>query len=109
MLNQQVQDEIQNITKQLIDKYHPQKIILFGSAAWAPEEFNKDSDLDFFIVKDDVPHFGHDRIYEIEKLFIHREMPCDFIVYKNSEMQEGLSLGDPFVKQIVSMGDVLYG
>ena len=39
--------EIQSITKQLIEKYGPEKIILFGSAARG--DLNPDSDADFLI------------------------------------------------------------
>jgi len=47
----QIQAEIKNITDQIVKKYKPQKIILFGSAARG--EFGPDSDLDFLIIKDD--------------------------------------------------------
>ena len=32
--------EINNIKNQLIEKYKPEKIILFGSAGWGGEEVN---------------------------------------------------------------------
>ena len=51
--------EIQNITKQLIEKYGPEKIILFGSAARG--NLNQANDLDFLIIKQDVPLYGIDR------------------------------------------------
>ena len=45
--------EIQSITKQLIEKYGPEKIILFGSAARG--ETRPDSDADFLIIKKQTP------------------------------------------------------
>ena len=107
MLPKFVQDEIQNVTKQLIEKYHPQKIILFGSAAWATEEFNKDSDLDFFIVKDDVPDKGHERGYQLH-MMINYDVACDFIVAKEDEIKKRLSMEDPFVEKIINSGHILY-
>lgn len=45
--------EIDNIKAQLIEKYKPEKIILFGSSAWGEDEIN---DIDLFIIKRDVPY-----------------------------------------------------
>jgi len=41
--------EIESITIQIIEKYEPEKIILFGSAARG--ESGSDSDADFLIIK----------------------------------------------------------
>lgn len=53
MVPESVQKEINSISRQIIEKYKPQKIILFGSAVWG--NFTRDSDLDFLIVKK-TPH-----------------------------------------------------
>jgi len=55
--------EIQNIVDQIIRKYNPQKIILFGSAGRG--EYDKVNDLDFLIIKQDVPLYGIDRMREL--------------------------------------------
>ena len=52
--------EILDITQQIIKKYSPEKIILFGSAA--RDNASPDSDADFLIVKKDTPYYGADRI-----------------------------------------------
>ena len=106
MDRKQIEEEIQKITQQLIKKYKPEKIILFGSAAKG--KFDPDSDLDFLIVKRNVPYFGIERMREVRRL-IKTNLPCDFLVAKPEEMEERLSLGDPFVNQIISEGKVLYG
>ncbi len=108
VLNQKVQDEIKHITAQLIEKYHPQKIILFGSAAWAPDEFNQDSDLDFFIIKDDVPVHGHDRSYQLRRL-LEYDIACDLLVARQDEVIKQIIKEDPFVEKILQQGQVLYG
>ncbi|NWG04904.1 MAG: nucleotidyltransferase domain-containing protein [Syntrophaceae bacterium] len=41
--------EIENITHQIIEKYKPEKINLFGSAARGGRDLNSDSD--FLIIK----------------------------------------------------------
>jgi predicted nucleotidyltransferase len=44
-----LQSEIESITAQLVEKYKPEKIILFGSAARG--DATPDSDADFLIIK----------------------------------------------------------
>lgn len=97
--------EIENIKNQLITKYGPEKIILFGSAVWGDEEIN---DIDLFIVKKDVPYFGDDRIIELYHL-MKTDLPVDYIVYKPEEVDERITLEDPFIKKILKKGKVLYG
>ena len=97
--------ELDSITAQLIEKYKPEKIILFGSATRGGGEIN---DIDLFIIKKDVPHFGADRIIELYHL-LSVDAPVDYIVYKPEEAEERLSLGDPFIKKIFKEGKVLYG
>ena len=98
-------EEIDRIKAQLISKYEAEKIILFGSAAWGKGEAN---DIDIFVVKSDVPHYGYDRLLELYRL-IKADAPVDYIVYKPEEVENRLSLGDPFIKKIFKEGKVLYG
>ncbi|MBI5699491.1 nucleotidyltransferase domain-containing protein [Candidatus Saganbacteria bacterium] len=105
MLPENIIKEIDNISKQIIENYKPQKIILFGSAASG--NFTPDSDLDFFIIKENVPYLGRDRCRELSKL-IERDVAVDFIVYKPNEFNKWYNLGDPFLKTIINKGKVLY-
>jgi predicted nucleotidyltransferase len=106
MTKTEIVREIDNIKNQLIEKYRPEKIILFGSAAWGSgDEVN---DLDFFIVKKDIPYYGSDRITELYRL-MDTHTAVDYIVYKPEEVEKWLSLGDPFLKNIFAEGKLLYG
>jgi predicted nucleotidyltransferase len=98
--------EIENIVKQIIQKYRPMKIILFGSAGRG--EYEKVNDLDFLIIKKDVPLRGLDRIRELDEL-IERNIATDMLVYRPNEFDERIKLGDPFIGTIVREGRVLYG
>ncbi|MBI4690330.1 MAG: nucleotidyltransferase domain-containing protein [Nitrospirae bacterium] len=98
-------EKLDDIKNQLIEKYKPEKIILFGSSAWGEEDIN---DIDLFIIKGDVPYYGADRITELYRM-VDIDMAVDFIVYKPEEAEERLSLGDPFIKKIYKEGKVLYG
>lgn len=106
MTKRDVQKEIESIKEQLISKYHPEKIILFGSIVWGG--FNKDSDIDFLVIKNNVPHYGRDRLREIYH-FVDTDLPVDMLVYKQSEFDERYKMGDPFIKLIVMKGRVIYG
>jgi uncharacterized protein len=101
-----IHQEIENIVQQLIRKYRPLRIILFGSAARG--EYDKVNDLDFLILKYDVPFRGLDRMRELDDL-IDRKMAADMLVYRPDELEHRIKLGDPFIKSILSEGRVLYG
>jgi predicted nucleotidyltransferase len=98
--------EIQSITKQLIEKYGPEKTILFGSAARG--DCDQANDLDFLIVKQDVPLYGIDRMRELDGL-IERNIAADMLIYRPDEFEDRVHLGDPFIKTILREGRVLYG
>ncbi len=98
--------EIESITLQIIEKYEPEKIILFGSAARG--ESGSDSDADFLIIKKETPFYGADRIRELSRI-VNRNIPVDFLVYRPEEFEKRVEMGDPFLKAIIKEGKVLYG
>jgi uncharacterized protein len=100
------EQEIDHITSQIIEKYKPEKIILFGSAARGDK--SPQSDADFLIIKKDTPHYGADRIRELSRM-IERNIPIDLLVYRPEEFQERIEIGDPFLKAVLEEGKVLYG
>jgi len=83
-----------------------QQIVLFGSAARG--DYEKANDLDFLIIKDDVPYLGIDRMRELDEI-IERDIAADMLVYRSAEFDERVALGDPFIKTILKEGRVLYG
>ena len=101
-----VNREIEDIAAQIIEKYQPEKIILFGSAARG--DLNPDSDADFLIVKKDTPFYGADRIRQLSRI-IDRNIPVDFLVYRPEELDRRIQMGDPFIEAILGEGRVLYG
>jgi len=97
--------EIKNVVDQIILLYKPKKIILFGSLA--RNNLKAGNDIDLFIIKEDVPHLGVDRIRQLDRL-IKYKLATDFIVYTPAEVEQRIELGDPFVKSILNEGKVLY-
>jgi predicted nucleotidyltransferase len=106
MEHQEIISEIQNIIDQIVQKYKPLKIILFGSAG--RREYDKVNDLDFLIIKKDVPEYGLARMRELDEL-IDRNIAADMLVYRPDEFEERVKLGDPFITSILREGRVLYG
>jgi predicted nucleotidyltransferase len=102
----EITSEIETIVRQIIQKYRPIKIILFGSAGRG--EYDEVNDLDFLIIKKDVPLYGLDRMRELDGL-IERNIAADMLVYRPDEFNERIKLGDPFIKTILREGRVLYG
>lgn len=97
--------QIENLKNQLAGRYAAEKIILFGSSA---RDTGVGHDVDLLIIKDDVPYTGTERIRELYRM-METDLPVDYLVYRPSEIQERLSLGDPFLENIFQEGIVLYG
>lgn len=107
MGKKQIEKEIQSIVQQLIEKYKPQKIILFGSAAKG--KFGSDSDLDFLIVKEGVDKLtGSERYRQVSRILSYN-VAADLLVYSPYEIKKRLYLEDPFIKNILKEGRILYG
>ncbi len=99
------QKEIKKITNQIIKKYQPKKIILFGSYAWGKP--TKNSDVDLFIIKEsDLPR--RFRTTRVERILGSVSFPVDVLVYTPKEVEERKALGDFFVRNIFKKGKVLY-
>lgn len=101
-----IDNEIKYIVDQIVSKYAPSKIILFGSAGRG--EYNSLNDLDFMVIKEDVPPIGIDRLLELDRL-IDRNIAVDLLVYRPNEIENRKKLGDPFILSIFKEGRVLYG
>jgi predicted nucleotidyltransferase len=104
-MNNFIQEEIKKITKEIVKNYKPEKIILFGSATQG--KFDQNSDLDFFIIKDTKKRWV-DRLTEVYGYIRNRSLPVDIIVYTPQQTQNRLEIGDPFVKEIMNKGKILY-
>lgn len=102
----QLQQALDAIVTQIVTKYQPEKVILFGSAARG--ESTENSDFDFFIIKSNVPYLGRDRYYELVRR-IEYNYPSDFLICTPREVAARLAMGDPFVASIMTEGRVLYG
>lgn len=96
---------IEEIKTRLVERYNPDRIILFGSHVRG--EAGEESDIDLLILKDtkDRPI---DRRVQVEKILADRSMPLDIVVYTPQEIRYLFSMGSPFVEEIIETGRVLY-
>lgn len=101
-----VQLEVGKIKEQIVAKYKPQRIILFGSHAWGVPR--ADSDIDLCVIKEEVEAKRYySRGSEVSRLFDHK-VATDVLVYTPYEIKKELWLGNPFIKKIINEGKVLY-
>ncbi len=105
--NSKIKKIINEVVDKLKTEYQPEKIILYGSYAYGKP--TKDSDIDLFIVKDTNKRWV-DRFVEVKRLIYdpERRISISLIVYTPKEVDERLYLGDDFVEDILTKGEVLY-
>ena len=97
--------KIKEITKKIVKKVDPEKIILFGSFAWGKP--GPDSDIDLFVIeKSDLPK--RERQIKIRRLFLDFDMPADVLSYTNNEIKKRLDINDYFIENIINNGKILY-
>ena len=97
---------IDEITKNIIDNYDPNKIILFGSVAKG--RYNENSDIDMLIIKQTKKPFI-ERWVEVGKManYLKHDISFEPHVYTPQEFQKRLDLGDFFTKEILETGSAL--
>lgn len=104
MEKEAVEQKIKEITRTIVEKFQPEKIILFGSWAWGKP--NPNSDVDFFIVKEAE---GSTRAIAraIDGSIFPRPFPIDVIVYTPKQADRSAKT-DFFIRNILQKGRVLY-
>ena len=94
---------IRKFAHQVVERFHPDKIILFGSHAYGTP--HADSDVDILVV---MPARNQiDQACRIDDA-IDPPFALDLIVRTPHNMQWRLEEGDSFLREIVAKGKVLY-
>ncbi len=98
---------IERIVKILVEKYQPEKIILFGS--YVRGTYTEDSDIDLLIIKD-TDKKKRERFVEVKRLIYDpaNEIPVSPLVLTKEEINKRLEIGDDFIEEILTEGIVLY-
>jgi predicted nucleotidyltransferase len=95
---------IKRLVRQIVEAFHPDKIILFGSRAYGkPRE---DSDIDLLVI---MPYKGDDAMTAV-KILNHLDVlaPIDLLVRTAEEVRERIEMEDDFMQEIVERGKVMY-
>ena len=108
MRTENTRKAIDRMTRRIVRRFRPEKIILFGSRAWGKPR--RDSDIDLFIIKRTKDRHI-DRSVAVRDILEdeNQSFSFDLIVYTPAETRRRIRLGDDFIKKIVNEGIVLYG
>ena len=94
---------IRRMVRRIVDRFHPEQVILFGSHARG--DAGPDSDVDLLVV---MP--ARDQHAQAVRILyrLAAPFPIDLLVRTSKEMAWRLEEGESFTTTIVSQGKVLY-
>ncbi len=98
------QDAIDDVVRQIVEKFKPQKIILFGS--YARGNPRPESDVDLLVVMD-TPLREVQQAIQICQQIGYR-FGLDLIVHTPNHLAERVKMGDWFLRDVLKEGKVLY-
>ena len=103
---------LKKILSQLVEniktKYNPEKIILYGSFAYGVPDEN--SDIDLLIIKE-TSERPLDRMALVHRIVDIRDSSYPAfspIVLTPDEIKQRLEIGDQFIEEILTRGELLY-
>jgi len=103
-LTQPTLTEIQRVVDQIVSRFHPTKVVLFGShASGSP---TADSDVDLLVeMETSLPNA--EQAVAIRRA-VDFPFPADLLVRTPRQVAERLALQDAFMRDIMTGGRVLY-
>jgi uncharacterized protein len=96
--------DIREIVQQIVERFRPQKVVLFGTHAQG--KATKESDVDLLIVMDSDEHTLHTAA-RISAAIDH-PFPLDIIVFRPSDLEASLKRKGVFATEVMTKGVVLY-
>ncbi len=97
--------EINAVVRRIADKFDPERIILFGSYAYGkPHRY---SDVDLLVVMKTKKRPLAQAV-EISRALSPHPFGMDILVRAPDELQKRIEMGDYFIREIVTKGQVLY-
>jgi len=102
---QRIPDQvIEDAVLQIIQKFQPQRIMLFGSYAYGRPR--PESDVDLLVVMDTPLKETEQAVRICQAIEYH--FGLDLIVRTPATIDRRLALGDPFLDEVISKGKVLH-
>jgi predicted nucleotidyltransferase len=98
-------EKIQQLAARIVEAERPEKIILFGS--YARGTATQDSDVDMLVIsRSALPR--REREVRLTRQLFGSGVPYDVFVLTPEELEERLHNNAPFMREILSSGQVLY-
>ena len=98
------QEAIDQVVEQIVEKFKPQKIILFGS--YARGNPLPESDVDMLVIMDTSLKEVQQAIQICQQ--IEYRFGLDLIVHTPQYLAERLKMGDWFLRDVLKEGNILY-
>lgn len=97
-------EDIDVVSRQIVDTFHPERIILFGSYAYG--EPRPDSDVDLLVI---LPFEGKGFRKSLEILnHVRPPFPIDLLARNPEDTARRYKEGDPLIREALDQGKVLY-
>lgn len=98
-------DTLAAVTRTIVERFHPKRIMLFGS--YARGDADEESDLDLF-VEMETGRRPPERAIEIASAFGLHPWPMDIFVYTPEEVEQLREKSGTLLEEIEREGKVLY-
>jgi predicted nucleotidyltransferase len=103
----EISEKINRIKEIIVENYHPDKIILFGSCA--RRDADEQSDIDIFVISDrekDLPRYR--RGLDVRIKLSEVETPKDILFYTHADIGRWVGVKHTYVNEVLKEGEVLY-
>jgi len=100
-----ISDEvIMRLVHQIVERFNPKKIILFGS--YANGTFRAESDIDLLVIMDT----SLKEIKQAQQIrqFLNPLFGMDLVVHTPTNLARRIELGDLFLQEVMNKGKILY-
>lgn len=96
--------QIRDFGRRIGHEFGARKVVLFGS--YAKGRPSPDSDVDIFVI---LPFQGKSVHQSVRiRLQLRPAFPVDLIVRTPDQVRKRLKMGDPFIREVLEEGKVLY-
>jgi predicted nucleotidyltransferase len=104
MGNMSQRKKIQAYVRDIVGRYRPERVVLFGSHAYGRP--NSDSDVDLLVI---MKHRGTGAEQAaLIRQQVRAGFPVDLIVRSPANIRQRVKMGDSFIREILEKGQVLH-
>ena len=97
-------DVIRLLARRIVDQFHPQKIILFGSYAYGQPQ--PETDIDLLVIMEAGLRESQQAL-QIRQ-YLNPLFGLLMLVYSPAKIKQRLAWGEPFLSEIIERGIILY-